>query len=159
MSGQSSCTPVKVPECRLSDDLGSLFERSAFSDVTLCINGHEFQAHKAILAGTCHVCTYLYFFCLVLLIWPFPYLGSAHQIFNLHVLRSCASIFTPFSFVSFLITSLHLSFGLPIFRCPPTSMFLLLRLLQCFSTWPDHLSRASQYQQVRLTCVHLPYST
>jgi len=51
MSGQSSCTPVKVPECRLSDDLGSLFERSAFSDVTLCINGHEFQAHKAILAG------------------------------------------------------------------------------------------------------------
>ena len=56
MSGQSSCTPVKVPECRLSDDLGSLFERSAFSDVTLCINGHEFQAHKAILAGKFHVC-------------------------------------------------------------------------------------------------------
>ena len=32
----------------------------------------------------------------------FPYLGSAHPVFNLHVLRSCASsIFTSFSFVSF----------------------------------------------------------
>ena len=34
----------------------------------------------------------------------------------------------------FLITSLHLSFGLPIFRCPPTSMFALLHLLQSFSS-------------------------
>ena len=45
---------------------------------------------------------------------PFPYLGAEHQVFNLHVLRSCAtSIFTPFSFMFFLITSLHLSFDLP----------------------------------------------
>lgn len=51
MSGQSNCTPVKVPECRLSTDLGGLFERSAFSDVILCVAGREFQAHKAILAG------------------------------------------------------------------------------------------------------------
>ena len=51
MSGQSNCTPVKVPECRLSDDLGGLFDRSAFSDVTLCVAGREFQAHKALLAG------------------------------------------------------------------------------------------------------------
>ena len=51
VSGQSNCTPVKVPECRLSDDLGSLFDRSAFSDVTLCCSGREFQAHKALLAG------------------------------------------------------------------------------------------------------------
>ena len=37
-------------------------------------------------------------------------------------LRSCASsIYTPFSFTSFLLTSL--SFGLPIFRCPPTFIF------------------------------------
>ena len=65
---------------------------------------------------------------------PFPYLWSAHQVFNLHVLRSCASsIFTPFSFMSFLVTSLHLSFGLPIFRCPPTYMFSLLHLLLSFS--------------------------
>ena len=58
------------------------------------------------------------------LLRPVPYLGSAHQVFNLHILRSCASsIVTPFSFMSFLITSLHLSFGLHIFRCPPTSIF------------------------------------
>ena len=43
------------------------------------------------------------------------------------------SFFPPFSFMSFLITSLHLSFGLPIFLCPPTSMFSLLHLLQSFS--------------------------
>ena len=51
VSGQSNCTPVKVPECKLSDDLGNLFDRSAFSDVTLSVQGREFQAHKAILAG------------------------------------------------------------------------------------------------------------
>ncbi|XP_060589968.1 speckle-type POZ protein B-like [Ruditapes philippinarum] len=52
VSGQSNCTPVKVPECRLSEDMGSLYERTSFSDVTLCVGGREFQAHKAILAGT-----------------------------------------------------------------------------------------------------------
>ena len=51
ISGQSNCSPVKVPECRLSDDLGQLFERSASSDVTLCVAGREFLAHKAILSG------------------------------------------------------------------------------------------------------------
>ena len=51
VSGQSNCTPVKVPECRLSEDLGSLFDRSAFSDVMLCVGGREFLAHKAVLAG------------------------------------------------------------------------------------------------------------
>ena len=56
MSGQSSCTPVKVPECRLSDDLGNLFDRSGFSDVMLCVGGREFQAHKAILAGEWLLC-------------------------------------------------------------------------------------------------------
>jgi len=50
-SGQSNCTPVKVPECRLSEDLGQLFDRSSFSDVTLCVGGREFLAHKAILAA------------------------------------------------------------------------------------------------------------
>ena len=52
ISGQSNCSPVKVPECRLSDDLGGLFERAASSDVTLLVQGREFQAHKAILAGS-----------------------------------------------------------------------------------------------------------
>lgn len=51
VSGQSNCTPVKVPECRLSENLGQLFDRSSFSDVTLCVGGREFLAHKAILAA------------------------------------------------------------------------------------------------------------
>ena len=50
----------------------------------------------------------------ILLLRSFPYLGSAHRVFDLHVLRSCASsICTCFSFMAFLITSLHLSFGRP----------------------------------------------
>ncbi|PIK35688.1 putative speckle-type POZ protein-like [Apostichopus japonicus] len=51
ISGQSTQAQLKVPDCRLADDLSSLWERSAFSDVTLCVNGREFQAHKAILAA------------------------------------------------------------------------------------------------------------
>lgn len=51
VAGQSSCTPVKVPDCRLSDDLGSLFDRSLFCDVVLCVGGREFHSHKAVLAG------------------------------------------------------------------------------------------------------------
>ena len=64
---------------------------------------------------------------LLLLLWQFLYLGSAHRVVNLHFLHSCASsIFAPFSFKSFLITSLHLKFYLSIFRCPPTSIFHVL---------------------------------
>ena len=51
ISGQSNTIQFKVPECRLPDDLGSLFENQKFSDVTLTVCGREFQAHKAILAG------------------------------------------------------------------------------------------------------------
>ena len=82
----------------------------------------------------------------ILLLRPFPYLGSAHQVFNLHVLRFCvSSIFTPFSFMYFLITSLHLSFGVPIFRCPPTSTFHVLITTSSsvfLSACPNHLSLA-----------------
>lgn len=53
VSGQSNCTPVKVPECRLSEDLGQLFQSSSFSDVFLSVGGHEFRVHKSILAGRC----------------------------------------------------------------------------------------------------------
>lgn len=51
ISGQSNTIQFKVPDCRLSDDLGLLFENQKFSDVTLSVAGREFQAHKAILAG------------------------------------------------------------------------------------------------------------
>lgn len=51
ISGQSNAIQFKVPECRLPDDLGQLFEIQKFSDVTLSVGGREFQAHKAILAG------------------------------------------------------------------------------------------------------------
>ncbi|XP_037296490.1 protein roadkill-like [Manduca sexta] len=49
--GQSNVIQFKVPECRLSDDLGALFDNERFSDVTLAVGGREFQAHKAILAA------------------------------------------------------------------------------------------------------------
>ena len=56
-----------------------------------------------------------------LLLWTCPYSGSVRRVFNIHVLLSCASsMCTPFSF---LITSRHFSFSLPIFRCPLTSIF------------------------------------
>lgn len=54
ISGQSNAVQFKVPECRLPDDLGNLFEIQKFSDVTLSVSGREFQAHKAILAGNYH---------------------------------------------------------------------------------------------------------
>ena len=69
-----------------------------------------------------------------LLLQPFPYLGTAHQVSSLHVLQSCtSSVFTCLSFRYFLITSLHLSFSLPIFRCPTTSIFHVLITLHSFS--------------------------
>ncbi|UYV61388.1 SPOPL [Cordylochernes scorpioides] len=51
ISGQTNAIQFKVPECRLSDDLGFLFESQKFSDVILNVNGREFYAHKAILAA------------------------------------------------------------------------------------------------------------
>ena len=58
------------------------------------------------LLETCFLCALLVLGSSMLL-WPFPYLGSAHHVFNIHVLRSCApSVFTCFSFMSVLITLL-----------------------------------------------------
>ena len=75
-------------------------------------------------------------FRILFLIRHFSLLGSWHRIFILHVLLSCASpIFTPFSFMSFLITSLtsvsvFLYFGdYPL----PFSIFSLLHLVPYFS--------------------------
>ncbi|XP_026676638.1 speckle-type POZ protein A isoform X1 [Diaphorina citri] len=51
ISGQSNAAQFKVPDCRLADNLGALFEIQKFSDVTLYSAGQEFRAHKAILAA------------------------------------------------------------------------------------------------------------
>ncbi|KAM6163186.1 speckle-type POZ protein-like [Rhynchocyon petersi] len=51
ISGQNTRKMVKVPECRLADDLGGLWENSRFTDCSLCVAGQEFRAHKAILAA------------------------------------------------------------------------------------------------------------
>lgn len=62
ISGQSNAVQFKVPECRLPDDLGNLFEIQKFSDVTLSVSGREFQAHKAILAGNIYILyVFIYF--------------------------------------------------------------------------------------------------
>uniref|UniRef100_A0A672RUU3 Speckle-type POZ protein-like n=1 Tax=Sinocyclocheilus grahami TaxID=75366 RepID=A0A672RUU3_SINGR len=50
ISGQNTMNMVKVPDCRLADELGGLWEHSRFTDCSLCVAGQEFQAHKAILA-------------------------------------------------------------------------------------------------------------
>lgn len=55
ISGQSNAVQFKVPDCRLSDDLGSLFDSSEFADVTLACNGREFPCHKAILTSRSQV--------------------------------------------------------------------------------------------------------
>lgn len=57
ISGQSNMNVLKVPECQLSDDLGSLWEGSRFTDCSLFVGGQEFKAHKSILAGKlCEPC-------------------------------------------------------------------------------------------------------
>ncbi|XP_053313053.1 speckle-type POZ protein-like [Spea bombifrons] len=48
---QNTMNMVKVPECRLADELGGLWENSRFTDCCLCVAGQEFKAHKAILAA------------------------------------------------------------------------------------------------------------
>jgi len=53
--GQSSSVQFKVPQCKLSTDLGGLFENSQFADVVLFCGGREFQCHKAILAARSQV--------------------------------------------------------------------------------------------------------
>lgn len=55
ISGQSNNVQFKVPECKLSDDLGCLFENSQFADNVLSCGGREFQCHKAILAARSQV--------------------------------------------------------------------------------------------------------
>ena len=51
ISGQTSVTKFKIPECHLAEDLNCLFEQPNFSDVTLTCGNKEFKMHKSILAG------------------------------------------------------------------------------------------------------------
>lgn len=60
ISGQNTMNMVKVPDCRLADELGGLWENSRFTDCSLCVAGQEFQAHKAILAGTSFFFMFVY---------------------------------------------------------------------------------------------------
>jgi len=55
ISGQSNSVQFKVPEPRLSEDLGALFDHGTHADVTLYCNGREFQCHKAILTSRSQV--------------------------------------------------------------------------------------------------------
>lgn len=49
--GQSNHRSLNVPKCNLSANLASLLCSGSFADVTLDIEGQEFQAHRAILAA------------------------------------------------------------------------------------------------------------
>ncbi|KAM6904596.1 speckle-type POZ protein isoform 2-T2 [Xenentodon cancila] len=51
ISGQNAMNMVRVPDCRLAEELGDLWESSRFTDCCLCVAGQKFQAHKAILAA------------------------------------------------------------------------------------------------------------
>ncbi|XP_036047244.1 speckle-type POZ protein-like [Onychomys torridus] len=51
-SDQNRKPEIQVPRCTLADDLGELWENSRFTDCCLVVAGHEFQAHKAILAAS-----------------------------------------------------------------------------------------------------------
>lgn len=61
ISGQSNMNMLKVPECQLADDLGSLWEGSRFTDCSLFVGGQEFKAHKSILAGVAADCADFFF--------------------------------------------------------------------------------------------------
>lgn len=89
ISGQNTMNMVKVPDCRLADELGGLWENSRFTDCSLCVAGQEFQAHKAILAGTDLSQTHLVYTVFVL---SLPFQFKMHDcIFFAHI---CICIYT-----------------------------------------------------------------
>ena len=51
IAGQSNIMQLKVPDCTLAQDFKLLLEDSHFADCTFEIDGKEFKAHKAIVAG------------------------------------------------------------------------------------------------------------
>lgn len=52
ISGHTNTNTLKVPECRLAEDLGNLWENTRFTDCSFFVRGQEFKAHKSVLAGT-----------------------------------------------------------------------------------------------------------
>ncbi|XP_021044636.1 TD and POZ domain-containing protein 3-like, partial [Mus pahari] len=51
MPGQNLTPTIKDPRHLLTDDVWELWENSLFTDCCLLVAGHEFKAHKAILAA------------------------------------------------------------------------------------------------------------
>ncbi|KAK2108993.1 hypothetical protein P7K49_014158 [Saguinus oedipus] len=51
ISGHTNTNTLKVPECRLAEDLGNLWENTRFTDCSFFVRGHEFKAHKSVLAA------------------------------------------------------------------------------------------------------------
>lgn len=51
VSGHTSTNTLKVPECRLAEDLGNLWENTRFTDCCFFVRGKEFKAHKSVLAA------------------------------------------------------------------------------------------------------------
>lgn len=51
VSSQSQTQQFKLSAFKLNEDLGKLFDREEFSDVTLAVGDHSFRVHKAVLAG------------------------------------------------------------------------------------------------------------
>ena len=50
--GTTNPAAQKIPECKLSHDMGCLLEQGVLTDVVLSVYPHqEVAAHKAILAG------------------------------------------------------------------------------------------------------------
>ncbi|XP_020042350.1 speckle-type POZ protein-like isoform X4 [Castor canadensis] len=51
ISGHTNTNMLKVPECRLAEDLGNLWENTRFTDCSFFVRGQEFKAHKSVLAA------------------------------------------------------------------------------------------------------------
>ena len=76
----------------------------------------------------------------------FPYLSSALSFQSPRSPVLWLFYLYSFLFMYFLITSLHLRFGRPIFRCPPTSIFHVLITSTYFSVFSPRVLKTSQYR-------------
>ena len=53
--GHSNCHKLVVPDCTLTEDLGTLLAGQSMCDVTFEVDGIEFRAHRAIVAARSEV--------------------------------------------------------------------------------------------------------